>query len=155
MFYEKISLINSATEPSLSSSQHLAQLQDENRRLKQQLDWFKKQIFGRKSEKRLISDSSQPSLFAETPSPKETSTPKESITYQRRKGKQRSENCVTDKGIRFDDTVPVEVINIPASELQGELLSPIAESQLQQILQSKVLAMDAPPSRPDENKKEK
>jgi len=112
--------MNSATESSLPSSQHLAQLQDENRRLKQQLDWFKKQLFGRKSEKRLVSDSSQPSLFAESHSPKETSIPKETITYQRRKGKQRSEDCVTDKGVRFDDTVPVEVINIPAPELQGE-----------------------------------
>ena len=40
----------------------------------------------------------------------------EAISYQRRK-KQRDPGCVTDQGLRFDDTVPVEVIEMPAPEL--------------------------------------
>lgn len=120
-------LMNSATEPSLSQAQRITQLEssmtqllDENQQLKQQVNWFKKQLFGRKSEKRLVDDSTHPSLFDESSSQKHKPTPKETITYQRRKGKQRSEGCVTEQGLRFDETVPVEVINIPAPELQGE-----------------------------------
>lgn len=119
--------MNSAEEPTLSQEQRLAQLEssmtqllDENQRLKQQNQWFKKQLFGCKSEKRLVDDTTQPSLFNEPSSPKDKPVPKESITYQRRKGKQRSEDCVTDQGLRFDETVPVEVIDIPAPELHGE-----------------------------------
>ena len=45
--------------------------------------------------------------------------PTEKITYTRRKGKQRSEDCVTESGLRFDERVPVEVIELSAPQLQG------------------------------------
>lgn len=118
--------MNSSTEPSQSQDEiivslqaNMAQLQSDNQQLKQQLDWFKQQLFGRKSEKRLSDDTAHPSLF-DTPKPTEDSTPKETITYQRRKSKQRADECVTEQGLRFDEQVPVEIIEIPAPELQGE-----------------------------------
>ncbi len=96
------------------------QLLQEVASLKQQLSWFKRQLFGEKSEKRLIPENpdqidlgelfSKPSV---EPAPQT-----ETITYKRRK-KQRNDNCVTDQGLRFDDNVPVEVIDMPAPELQG------------------------------------
>ena len=89
--------------------------------VKQQLSWFKRQVFGEKSEKRLTIDNPDQidlgEIFAkpETTPPPETET----ITYERRK-KQRSDDCVTDEGLRFDERVPVEVTELPAPELQGE-----------------------------------
>ncbi|MCW7552732.1 IS66 family transposase [Endozoicomonas gorgoniicola] len=88
---------------------------------RQQLNWFKRQVFGEKSEKRLTIDNPDQidlgEIFAkpETTPPPETET----ITYERRK-KQRSDDCVTDEGLRFDERVPVEVTELPAPELQGE-----------------------------------
>ena len=52
---------------------------------------------------------------AETPAPAT-----EQITYIRRKAKQRSEECLTEQGLLFDERVPVvEVIELPAPELSS------------------------------------
>jgi len=90
--------------------------------LKQQLDWFKKQLFGQKSEKRTALQSpDQSSLFdaLSAPDTPEDQRPKETIHYTRTKGKKDREESVTDSGLRFDETVPVERIEIPSPELNG------------------------------------
>lgn len=87
--------------------------------LQSQLDWFKKQLFGQKSERRLVVAPGQmdiADLLGEMPQGKEA--PTEKITYTRRK-KQRGEDNVTDKGLRFDRDVPVEVIEIAHPVLSG------------------------------------
>lgn len=97
-----------------------AELSVELAALKQQLDWFKRQLFGRKSEKRLdIDPAVQGNLLsglgvANPPPPKEE--PKDTITYQRRK-KQR-DGAVNDSGLRFGEDVPREIIAVrdPAIE---------------------------------------
>jgi transposase len=89
--------------------------------LKRQLEWFKRQLFGRKSEKRLIDHPAQLGL-AEVLGEARAAAPApatEEITYTRRKGKQRDDDCVTEAGLRFDDRVPVEVIELSAPQLQG------------------------------------
>jgi len=89
--------------------------------LKQQLDWFKRQLFGRKSEKRLIEHPDQLDLIAllgDAPAPAEPG-PTEEITYRRRRPKQRDEDCVTDAGLRFGPDVPIEVIELSAPQLNG------------------------------------
>lgn len=88
--------------------------------LKHQLAWFKQQLFGEKSEKRLIDNPNQLALgeILKDAAP-EQDVPTETITYERRK-KQRPEDCVTEQGLRFNDDVPVESIHIPAPEMQGE-----------------------------------
>ena len=92
-----------------------AVLQAENTALKtqvatltQQLDWFKRQLFGRKSERRLIDPNPDQRLLNgfEDESSSTAAVEKETITYQRRKGKRRGDDCVTDQGLRFDDSVP-------------------------------------------------
>jgi len=87
--------------------------------LEQQLDWFKRQLFGRKSEKRLLEpDPNQPLLDgfeAKAPAPVEPD--KQTITYTRTK--QRGSDCATDVGLRFDDTVPKKTIHCAAPELTG------------------------------------
>lgn len=89
--------------------------------LKQQLDWFKRQLFGRKSEKRLDIDTAvQGSLLAAlgvaTP-PAPQDTPTETITYQRRK--KMRDGAVNDSGLRFDDSVPVQTIMVSDPETEA------------------------------------
>ncbi|MGB5628350.1 MAG: IS66 family transposase [Woeseiaceae bacterium] len=96
-------------------------LREERDALRQQLDWFKRQLFGRKSEKRLIDNPDQldlSALLGDAVPPGEPPAT-EKITYTRRKGKQRSDDCVTDAGLRFDDRVPIESIELSAPQLQG------------------------------------
>ncbi len=100
-----------------SANKHLKQ---ENESLKHQLAWFKQQLFGEKSEKRLIVNPDQLALGEilkgiESPEVPETET----ITCERKK-KHRPDDCVTDQGLRFTEGVPVELIHIPAPEMQGE-----------------------------------
>lgn len=99
-----------------------AQLEAKIDALEQQLDWFKRQLFGRKSEKRLLEPPpNQPLLTgfeSELASPPETPAPTETLTYTRKK--QRGADCVTDTGLRFDDTVAKKTIRRSVPELQGE-----------------------------------
>ena len=92
---------------------NLTSLNAEYTSLKRQLEWFKRQLFGSKSEKRLdIDPAVQGNLLAGlgvvAPPPKDT--PKETITYQRRKKTRGA--AVNDSGLRFDDSVPVQTINV-------------------------------------------
>lgn len=102
-----------------SLSTQFADLASHCAALKQQLDWFKRQLFGEKSEQRLDVDPAvQGNLLAalgvETSALKEV--PTETITYHRRQ-KQR-DGAITDCGLRFDDQVPVRTILVsnPAIE---------------------------------------
>lgn len=101
----------------------MAVLEAENQRLKQQLAWFKRQLFGRKSEKQLLLNPDQASLFsrddADTQSPK---PPSKVIAEHHRRARRRGHE-VNDTGLRFDATVPQTVIDVPAPELQGEQAS--------------------------------
>jgi len=96
-----------------------AALREQVTQLKHQLDWFKRQLFGAKSEKRIDIDTSQQAdLLAGlgvTP-PTMDKVPTERISYERRK-KQRDANTVNDTGLRFDDSVPMETIEVPNPEL--------------------------------------
>ena len=97
-----------------------AELRQQLQSLQQQVDWFKRQLFGRKSEKRLIESPDQLDIsqLFDLPAADRPAPDTEQITYTRKK--QRQDNCVTDQGLRFDDSVPVEVIELPAPELQRE-----------------------------------
>ena len=97
-------------------------LRSENADLKKQLDWFKRQLFGPKSEKRIEPNPYQLSLGEAFAAPVHDGgvREKETITYERGKGpKVRPEDCVTDTGLRFDPTVPVRTIRLPVLELNG------------------------------------
>ena len=88
--------------------------------LKQQIDWFKRQLFGSKSEKRLEVDPAVQGnllgiLGVTPPPPKEQ--PTESITYRRRK--KARDGAVNDSGLRFSDDVPREIIAVRDSEIEA------------------------------------
>ena len=99
----------------------LEQLQAEYDALKQQLDWFKRQLFGQKSaEKRLdIDPAEQLNLLAglgvKAP-PSLDDVPTQTVTYERR-AKVR-DSAVAENGLRFGPEVPVQTIEVtdPAIE---------------------------------------
>lgn len=94
-----------------------AALKEQLQALKTQLDWFKRQLFGERSEKRLLIDPAiQADLLAglggevaAPPKPPE----KQQISYER--NKPRAPGTVNEQGLRFDDTVPVETIHLGPS----------------------------------------
>ncbi len=118
-------IINAAS----SSQEEICELREENTTLKSvvqsqaaRIAWFEKQLFGSKSEKRIIDSPQQFNLLTE---PTATEAPLEekqlTITYQRGTAKKnRPEDCVTDAGLRFSDDVPVEIIRITPPELEGD-----------------------------------
>ena len=103
---------------SVGSNTEIAALKEQVQTLQTQLDWFKRQLFGAKSEKRLeIDPAMQADLLAalgeDLPTPVKPET--EKIIYERRK--LRSDKTVTDTGLRFDDSVPVETMVLSSPEL--------------------------------------
>jgi transposase len=105
------------------AAQHDAEREREQRLLlEEQLRWFKKQLFGAKSERRLLLDSStQLSLgegVVETPETTESASPETTVRSHIRR-KQQPRELPDDSGLRFDDSVPVETIEVPNPELEG------------------------------------
>lgn len=90
-------------------------LSSEVERLKHQLKWFQQQMFGAKTERRLIASEAQPllDLFDESDIIPETEIKKKKITYERGKApKKRDADCLTTEGLRFNDDVSVTVVEI-------------------------------------------
>ena len=97
-------------------------LVDEVKELKRQNDWLKRQLFGSKSEKRVEPNPYQMALGEEFTPPENMPDvqPKQKISYERGVGpKVRPEDCVTESGLRFDDTVPVKTIRLPVLGMEG------------------------------------
>lgn len=81
--------------------------------VRRQLDWFKRQLFGCKSERRLEFDAvEQAGLFAALgiEAPPERDVPAQEVRYRRRE--KRRDGAVNESGLRFDATVPVEVVRV-------------------------------------------
>jgi transposase len=94
------------------------------RQLKHQLDWFKKQLFGPKSEKQVVDLPEQGRLFSSDLAALQDIRPEDEKrvvqTYQRGPGKQqRDDDCLNDTGLRFNDDVPMEVFETLPPELSG------------------------------------
>jgi transposase len=91
--------------------------------LQRQVDWFQRQLFGRKSERRLIDSPHQASLGDLFPKPEALEhSPSKTLSVKAhvRRKKARA-GTPEDSGLRFDETrVPVEEIHLSAPQLQGE-----------------------------------
>ena len=101
-------------------SADLTSLNAEYAAIKQQLEWFKRQLFGTKSEKRLDVDPAvQGNLLAAlgVERPPAKVTPTETVSYQRRK-KQR-DGAVNDTGLRFGEDVPREIIAVTDPQIEA------------------------------------
>lgn len=88
--------------------------------LRHQLDWFKKQLFGSKSERRLVEPSPDQLSLGESLKPAGTAdVPARPVAgYTRRRPTQRDEDDATS-GLKFDDSVPVEIIELEDPEISG------------------------------------
>ena len=96
------------------------QLREANISLQQSLDWFKRQIFGEKSEKRHEIDfTHQADLLADVISVLPPPPVAQKASKQARHRKVRSAETVTDTGLRFDASVPVREIELPCPEIKG------------------------------------
>jgi hypothetical protein len=97
----------------------------ENAALKPQNEWFKRQLFGRKSERRLLPpDARQLALHGfGPPSDDPTDTPPpptETVkAYQRRVHGASTADAGDERELRFDASVPVEVIPVPNPDVAG------------------------------------
>jgi len=103
----------------LISNQQLAARVDA---LTRQVEWFKQQVFGSKSERRLPApDGSQPALGEWV----QDATHADAVTvtiaeHRRRRGTEPREEGVDEDGLRFDESVPVEEIRIPSLTPAGD-----------------------------------
>jgi transposase len=115
---------SSSTSSSLALAEENALLREQVQILQRQLDWFKKQLFGPKSEKQVFDLPGQDSLFTSDDAPVPEKPPEDETrtirAYQRGTGKkQRDDDCLNDTGLRFSADVPVEVVEHLPSELTG------------------------------------
>lgn len=104
--------------------QTIAELRAQVATLTHQLEWFKRQVFGSKSEKRVFVDPGQMSLGDILSAPVQPGGPepaKKTVGgYERGKApKDRGADSVNATGLRFDASVPVEVIRLPVPEIAG------------------------------------
>lgn len=104
-------------------------LRSELNNQKNQLDWLKRQLFGRKSEKRIdLAPPEQMNLFAdlsEQPQQQDREQGQEqqetNSNHKKRKTKKGGDQGSTNEpGLRFDDDVPLRVIELTPDELKGE-----------------------------------
>ncbi|MFT6917231.1 MAG: transposase, partial [Motiliproteus sp.] len=78
-------------------SDEVAVLREENAVLKRRVEWFERQLFGQKSEKRPVDNPYQPSLLGESPAATAPEGEQITVSYQRGKAaKQRPDDCVND-----------------------------------------------------------
>ncbi len=99
----------------------LSAAKEEINTLKNRVRWFEKQLFGQKSEKRFEQNPDQLSLLTQPIETPAVEQDKIQITYARGKAKkQRSNECVTESGLRFSKDVPVQLIKVDPPELKGE-----------------------------------
>jgi transposase len=86
--------------------------------LEQQLRWFKNQLFGTKSERRFVDgDGTQQLCLGEVIAVhEEPLAPKATVRSHERRHRQPRE-VPDEKGLRFDDSVPMETIEVPNPDL--------------------------------------
>jgi transposase len=105
------------------ASSHLS-LRQEVEALKHQLNWFKRQIFGQKSERRIVDDRNGQMSLGEAISPEQTAVPPtpvdRSVAAHTRRVTSKKPDSSDDTVPFFDATrVPVEVIEMAAPETEG------------------------------------
>lgn len=89
--------------------------------LEQQVAWFERQLFGQKSERRLLGNSGKQLSLGELLEIDEAPPPeKETVkSYERRQRRTFPELVDDESQLRFDSTVPVETIEVPNPEIEG------------------------------------
>jgi len=99
----------------------LGKAQEEVTQLKRRVAWFERQLFGQKSEKRILSETKTQLCLGELLETDENPPPaKETVkTYERRQRRKFPDLVDDDSNLRFDSSVPVKEIVIPNPEVEG------------------------------------
>jgi transposase len=86
-----------------------------------QLRWFKKQLFGAKSERRMLGGdgSSQLSLGEVVEVVEEESDPGTTTVRSHQRERRPRREQPDESGLRFDDSVPIETVELPNPDLEG------------------------------------
>jgi len=90
--------------------------------LKQQLDWFKRQLFGQKSERRIVDDASTQMSLGEAINAAQSAppAPRHRVSAHTRRAASKKPDTGEEALAFFDETrVPVELIELPAAETAG------------------------------------
>ena len=91
----------------------IVSLLESHQNLQHQVDWFKRQLFGTKSERRVMSGESGQLTLGEMPNADPAAISSVNVPgHQRRKQAAAGDRIETE--LRFDDSVPVEQIILPA-----------------------------------------
>ena len=103
---------------SLSQDDIIALLQS-NQELTQQLSWLKQQLFGAKSERRILTttDSRQTTLGEQLAQALAQEAPRESVQSYTRRTQGSAPPNEDEPAPRFDESVPVEIIRVPNPEI--------------------------------------
>lgn len=106
----------------LASRDQLSTRVDE---LTRQLEWFKRQLFGSKSERRLVDPDWRQLSLGEWIEPGKSGTEITVAEHRRRSKPARQDEQADADKLRFDESVPVEEIRLPnpAAEVEHELVS--------------------------------
>jgi transposase len=88
-----------------------------NAELTRQLDWFKRQLFGSKSERRLIDADGRQLALGEWTQQGATEI---TVAEHHRRSRKRPDEEPEENGLRFDPSVPVEEIRIPHPALDAD-----------------------------------
>ena len=115
----------------------LAELKAECNALKATNNWFNRQLFGRKSERQRQPTPGQDELFDLPPATKEPETAPEPTKPERthKPRKDRLKSCVSDEGLRFDDSAEVQEVRIHVAELKDVPAAQISEKVTYRLAQ--------------------
>jgi len=109
---EIVALLESRQESQANHAKLSALIDD----LQRQVDWFKQQLFGSKSERRVLGENpTQLSLGESIAVPETSSEPTTSVAGHVRR--RESDPKRADGDLRFDPSVPVEVIEVANAEM--------------------------------------
>ena len=117
----------------------IAEAEKEKReKAEQQLAWFKRQLFGQKSERRHVFGPAEQLTLGEALEPKPKPAASTKIKEHERRKKPREARPSDGGGLRFDETVPVERIDVPNPAIRGlapEEYSVIGEKTTRRLAQ--------------------
>jgi len=102
-----------------NASEQIVTLTTQVDELQHQLDWFKRQLFGTRSDRRVIPENHRQLALGESLQPHDDAAPVAETTVRTHSRKKRKSSSDDEVKLRFDASVPVEVIEIPNAEVEG------------------------------------
>jgi transposase len=101
------------------SSEQITTLTTHVDELQRQLNWFKRQLFGTKSDRRIYPENTRQLALGESLRPHDDSAPVPATTVREHSRRKRKSSSIDEGRLRFDPSVPVEEIVVPNAEIKG------------------------------------